>query len=408
MNVSSRIVKISRNVILLGVVSLLSDMSSELYFAILPFFILEIGGKSLAIGVIAGVTDGFVSFLKAYFGLLADKLKAARKRYIYWGYGLPAVFKLLMATALSWPVLLVYRLFERFGKGIRTAPRDALIAESSEERFIGRNFGFHRAMDSLGAFIGSFLALILVSLFFFSYRQIIVLSGILGFLTLIPILFVKVKESSSDTKITHGLSEFLKEGKKDGYWNVTLVTSLHGLSLVSYMFFILLSWKIDILGLGLPPVEIGILFYIYFNLIYALTSYGAGSLSDYIGKIHALRIGFFIYAMSLLVFMIGGGFIGMILAFTFYGVAYGFNEGNLRALPDKYIKEDFKPSGYGIFHGIFGLSIFTGNIIAGSLRQVNATLMIPIALTFSVSSIIALSLVDTGSHSESIGRENEL
>lgn len=403
---SRRIVQISRNVILLGVVSLLSDMSSELYFAILPFFILEIGGNSLAIGVIAGVTDGFVSFLKAYFGLLADKLKAARKRYIYWGYGLPAFFKLLMATARSWPIFLFYRLFERFGKGIRTAPRDALIAESSEKRFIGRNFGFHRAMDSLGAFLGSLLSLILISVFFLSYRQIIFLSGILGFLTLIPILFVNDKESSSETKITHGLSEFLKEGKKDGYWKVTLVTSLHGLSLVSYMFFILLSGKIDILGLGLTPAETGVIFYIYFNLIYTLTSYGAGSLSDSIGKIHTLRIGFFLYATSLLVFMIGGGIVGMILAFTFYGVAYGFNEGNLRALPDKYIKEDFKPSGYGIFHGIFGLSIFTGNIIAGTLLDVNPTLMIPIALTFSVTSIIALTLIDTGSHSESIEREN--
>ncbi len=384
---NTRSARLSRNVILLGIVSMLSDMSSEIYFAILPYFILELGGSSVAIGIVAGVTDGFVSFLKAFSGYLADRLRAGKKRFVYWGYGLPAIFKIVMAFAKSWPVFLVLRLFERAGKGIRTAPRDAIIAESSHRDNVGRSFGFHRALDSFGAVIGSLLSLFLVSVLLLSNQTIIVISGIVGFLALTPIFMVDDPKIKTEYHERRGIREFLDHGVQPGYWKINLVTALHGLSLLSYMFLILLSSDLQLFGL--TGISLGVSLYVLYNIVYTLTSYGAGALSDRIGRIKTIKLGFTIYTVAISLLYFSNIWV-LILSFVIFGIAYGFNEGNIRALPAAYISKEFKPTGYGIFHGIFGFSILFGNLIAGYLFQLGLVYMVTYVMVVSVLALTSL------------------
>ncbi|MCY3411185.1 MAG: MFS transporter [Candidatus Heimdallarchaeota archaeon] len=382
--------KISRNVFLLGIVSFFADLSSEIYFAILPFVILELGGSGLAIGLIAGVTDAFVSILKGIFGFLADRLAAARKKYVYWGYGLPATFKFLMAFSGTWISLLLFRLMERFGKGIRTAPRDAMIAEFSNKENIGRSFGFHRAMDSFGAFLGTLVALILVSLTI-GYPTIFIISSAIGFLTLFPLYFVAESSKNVDRKdIAINFRDFRQEIDPQ-YWKLLLITVFHGLSLISYMFLVLLPGKVNfVLFSSLNSIQTGILMYMIFNLVYTIFGYFAGILADKRGRIFVLQLGSLAFIVALLVFLVVNSLFTLIIAFILYGISYGLTQGNFKAVMADKIPTQFKATGYGIFNMILGLSIFVGNVIYGVIFDSNFNLAIIISTVFAGITLILL------------------
>ncbi|MHA2252570.1 MAG: MFS transporter [Candidatus Kariarchaeaceae archaeon] len=387
-----------RNVLLLGLVSFFADFSSEIYFAVLPYFILSIGGTSLAIGIIAGVSDGFLSFLKAYFGFISDKLAKGRKKFLYWGYGLPAIFKFMMAFVKTWPVLALIRAFERVGKGIRSAPRDAMIVESIEgnTEIVGRAFGFHRSMDSFGAVIGSVSALLLIYLGL-NYPNIIIISAFIALFTLIPISLVKDSgrgEEAKEMQSNIAFKDFLGQGASPEFWRLIIIGVFHGLSLISYMFFVLNTENYDVSPISwldkASLVERGIIFYVFFNVIYTLVSYYAGFLADKTSKIFSLKIGFAIYFMSLLFFLLSSDIYLLIIAFFLYGLAYGFNEGNLRAIISDKMEKKYKATAYGIFHGLIGLALFIGNITAGLLYTEDPLFAFSFAAIFS---LIALSLV---------------
>jgi MFS family permease len=395
--------RLPMNIYLLGLVSFFADFSSEIYFAILPFFILELGGTSVAIGIIAGVADGFLSFLKAFFGFISDKFDQGRKKFLLWGYGLPALFKFLMAFSKSWPVLLILRTLERVGKGIRSAPRDAMIVESiaDQPEIVGRAFGLHRAMDSLGAVLGSVTALLLISIGL-SYSNTLFISAFIGFVVLIPIYLVKETQIQPQLRYTKGksplyFSEFIKSGGTPLYWRMLLITSLHGLSLISYMFFVINTENYNFSNVpllsDLDLIQRGIIFYIYFNIIYTIISYFAGILADSYSRILVLQIGFFAYFVSLLVFIVSGGFISLVFAFTLFGIGYGFNEGNIRAIFADQIEEKYRATAYGIFHGVLGLSLFFGNIIAGVLYKVESQLSFLFAGVFSFFALGLLTYI---------------
>ena len=176
--------KTSKNILLLGFVSLLNDISSEIIQPVLPLFIASLGGGSLAVGLIGGISDGLPSLLKVLAGCWSDRL-GKRKPLVVAGYALSAVGKLFLPAATTWQQVFLLKTLERSGKGVRSAPRDAMISESTDKSNRGRGFGLHRAMDSTGAVIGSILAYLLWQ-GGMSYSSIFMVAGVLSVLALLP------------------------------------------------------------------------------------------------------------------------------------------------------------------------------------------------------------------------------
>ena len=182
---------LSINIILLGVVSFLNDASSEMIIPILPLFIASLGGTGLIIGLIGGVRDSISSLLKVVCGYWSDKT-GKRKMFVFSGYLTSALFKLLLSLSTIWHHIFVFSSLERVGKGIRTAPRDAIIAESAEKSVRGKAYGFHRAMDGIGSITGAVLAFILLPIL--GFKQIFLLAFIPGAIAVLFILFIKEKK----------------------------------------------------------------------------------------------------------------------------------------------------------------------------------------------------------------------
>ena len=178
-----------RNIYALGMTSFLNDVSSDMIAPLLPAFINSLGGGSVALGVVGGLRDSISSLLKVFSGYLADRWNR-RKPIVFAGYLISAVFKLLLPFSKSWVHVAFFSSAERVGKGIRTAPRDAIIAESMPKRK-GEGFGIHRAMDSLGAVVGSIVALFLLWRMSFEIRSVLIVAGLLSFASLIPLLRVR-------------------------------------------------------------------------------------------------------------------------------------------------------------------------------------------------------------------------
>jgi len=220
------------NILLLGFVSFLNDISSEIIQPILPLFIAQLGGGSMAVGLIGGVSDGLPSILKLLSGCYTDRL-GRRKPLVVAGYALSAAGKIFLPFSSAWQHVFLLKTVERSGKGVRSAPRDAMISESADEKNKGRGFGLHRAMDSAGAVVGSLLAYLLWQ-GGYSYSSILMLAGILSIVALIP--FIKVKESfsGSECSIRLNLSALSPELKA-----FLFIACLFALGNFSYMFFIL-------------------------------------------------------------------------------------------------------------------------------------------------------------------------
>ena len=180
---------ISANILLLGVVSFLNDLSSEMFAPILPMFITSLGGAGLIVGLIGGLQDSIASILKVLSGYWSDRV-GRRKIFVFSGYLTSAIFKLLLAFSRIWQHILLFVSFERVGKGLRTAPRDAIIADSMPEAR-GKGFGIHRALDTLGAILGGIMALVLYWFLEFGFTSIIFIAAIIAFISLSPLYFVK-------------------------------------------------------------------------------------------------------------------------------------------------------------------------------------------------------------------------
>ncbi|MFQ5953253.1 MAG: MFS transporter, partial [Candidatus Omnitrophota bacterium] len=181
---------IGANVILLAVVSFINDISSEMIFAIFPFFIASIGGTGIALGLIGGLGESVSSILKMISGYWSDKV-GRRKPFVFWGYFVSSTAKLLFPFARNWGTLAVLVPVERTGKGLRTAPRDAVVASSTLPEVKGKAFGIHRAMDNTGAFIGAAVAFIFFFFLGMEFKSILFIAAALAFFALVPLFFLK-------------------------------------------------------------------------------------------------------------------------------------------------------------------------------------------------------------------------
>ncbi len=353
---------ISKNVILLGIVSFLNDLSSEMIMPILPMFITVLGGVGLVVGLIGGLRDSISSILKVLVGFWSDKT-GKRKIFVSSGYLTSSVFKLFLAFSKTWQHILVFAGLERVGKGLRTAPRDAIIADSMpKER--GKGFGIHRAMDTSGAISGSIIVFLLFWFLDFDFKTIIFIAAVIAFASLIPLYFVKErKREPQDISLKIGLRNFPQSLKL-----FILISTIFTLANFSYMFFILKSQEFFT---GKLSVGVPILLYILFNIFYALFAIPFGSLSDRIGRIEVIVFGYFLFSLTSLGFVFANSLTTFVVLFALYGLVYAIVDGNQRAFVSDLSSRELRATALGTFHTTTGLAALPASLIAGFLWQIN-------------------------------------
>ena len=362
-----KIFGISWNVFLLGIVSFLNDMSSEMINPIVPVYLIEVldAGKLLS-GSVMGAIESMSSLFKVAFGYVSDRFRR-RKVFILLGYGLSVIAKGALAFTRYWWDFLTWRAIDRIGKGVRTAPRDALIAESSERGRTGKSFGFHRMMDTFGAVAGPLITIVVLEFLkgipkATLYRYVFLLAMVPGlFSLLVIVLFVKDRGGDVRKKIK-GISTL-----KDRNLQLFLaVIAVGALGRYSYAFTL---WKAQ--ELGYSAVQ-STAFYALFNLIYALSAYPIGAYSDDFGKKRVITLGFLIAALASVAFAYARNFYTLILAFVLYGLYIAIEDTVPRAYMADLAGEYEKGTIIGAYHTAFGLFVLPASVISGWLWQVRS------------------------------------
>ena len=354
---------ISTNVLILGLVSLLTDMSSEMIFPILPLFLTGIGATGAIIGLIEGAAETTASMLKVVSGRLSDRF-GKRKPFLTGGYGLSTLAKPLLFLATSYWQVFGVRITERLGKGIRSAPRDALIADSTSTEYLGRAYGLHKAMDSTGAVIGPLLVipvlLMASSITTDTYRLIFLLATIPAALAVVVIVLY-IKDVGG--QLPRPGKRMVQDSKHLGrrFWLLNAVVLLFFSGEISYAFFVLRSE-----ALGMSTVTT-ILLYVLFNVVFVLVSLPSGILSDRLGRRPVLAFSFVLFAATCLVMASANGLLLLVLGFALFGVYKGSSEGVFKAFVIDVVPKDLRGTALGVYHTGIGLVMLPGGIIAGLL-----------------------------------------
>ncbi len=351
---------VSANVLLLGIVSFLNDLSSEMIMPILPMFLASLGGTGEVIGLVGGFRDSISNVLKVVCGYWSDKT-GKRKIFIYSGYFISTVFKVLLAVSKIWQSAVVFSALERVGKGLRTAARDAIIAESTTTQR-GKGFGIHRSLDTIGALLGAVVAFALFWFLKLGFKHIIFTAGVIGFAALAPLLFVK-ESPVQPQNIT------LKLGIKNLPRSLRLfilISSIFALGNFSYMFFVM---KAQGFFPGRLSVAAPILLYVLFNVVYSALAVPAGSISDRIGREKVIIFGYLCFSVTAFGFAFFSSLPGFIVLFALYGVVYAAIDGNQRAYVADLAREHLKATALGTFHTVTGLAALPGGLLAGYLWQ---------------------------------------
>jgi len=350
-------------------------------FTLLPLFLSNILGTATAvIGFIEGVAESTASLVKIFSGWLSDRL-GRRKGLAVIGYGLSTLTKPFMYIASTWGLVLGVRFSDRLGKGIRSAPRDALVADSVLAIERGKAFGFHRAMDTSGAALGLVAAAIVVfllqqntlELVRGTYQWLVLMGLIPAVLALSAFLFVrevrKVPRLQADSRGRVGASstsvatEAVRTGLDMRFKIFLGVMFLFALGNSSDAFLILRAQNLG------NCVLYVLIMLIVFNMVYALVSMPAGIVSDRLGRKRVIVLGWFIYALTYLGFAVASASWHIWLLFVLYGVYYGLAEGVARAFVADLVPEERRGTAFGLFHGVVGIALLPASIIAGLLWQ---------------------------------------
>jgi MFS family permease len=349
-----------KNVFVAGLVSFFMDVSSEMIYPLVPLFLANVlGVNKSVIGLIEGIAESTASLLKVFSGWFSDRI-GNRKWLMAAGYGISTLSRPIVALATGWHHVMGSRFIDRFGKGIRTAPRDAIIAESSEKTHLGRAFGFHRSMDTMGAVVGPALAFFLLGLFSNNYRWVFWLSMIPGAIAvLLIVLFITEKKKAS---LPH--SERPKLTLKHFDWRFKFfvaIATLFAAGNSSDVFLILRAQQI-----GVPTVMIPLV-YLVFNLVYSLSSIPAGIAADRFGRKRVILLGFLLFAILYYGFAVAGDARAIWVLFAFYGLFMGLTEGIQKAFLATIIPQDFKATAFGVFNTAVGIAAFPASLIGGWL-----------------------------------------
>lgn len=349
-----------KNVFVLGLVSLFMDISSEMIYPLIPLYLNNVLHTSkTSIGIIEGIAESTASILKVFSGWLSDRL-GKRKALIFWGYGISVFSRPILATATSWMHVLLYRFTDRVGKGVRTAPRDAIIADSTRREIMGKAFGFHRSMDTVGAMIGPGIAFALMGIFHDRLQTVFWISMIPGVFAILTIaLFVRdVKGSRDAEKPRIRLKGFDKR-----FRIFLLIVAVFTLGKTSDAFLVLRAQDLGVRA-GLIPV-----LYLVFNLVSASLSTPAGILADKVGKRKVILASYLLLSFVFIGFAFASNALHAWILFGIYGLFVAVNEGVQRAYVATVIRPEIKATGYGIYHTIIGLAALPSGIIGGALWQ---------------------------------------
>jgi len=366
------------NIFYLGLVSFLTDVSSELIFTLLPLFlanVLQTG--TVIIGFIEGVAESTASILKVVSGWFSDKL-GNRKGLSFIGYALSTLAKPFMLIANTWGPIMGIRFADRFGKGIRTAPRDALVADSSSEGDRGKAYGFHRAMDTSGAALGLVAAAAVVFLLqrevvdlqIDTYRWLIILGIIPAFIALFFFVFIKEPPKQQACQVAPSC----KDGENAPQSASETALGIRFKIFLCIVFLFTLGNSSDAF-LILRAQNLGnnvfyiILMMVLFNAVYALIAVPSGILSDKIGRRKVILLGWSVYALVYLGFAVLDQSWTVWLLWGLYGLYYGLAEGVARALVCDLVPEDKRGTAFGMYHGVVGITLLPASLIAGWLWQ---------------------------------------
>ncbi len=351
------------NVILLGLVSFINDTSSKIIVPILPLFIAQLGGGGFAVGLTAGLSDSAASLAKLLAGYWSDRL-GRRKPFVLVGYALSALAKLLLAVAVTWHHVLALRVMERLGKGVRSAPRDAILAASTQKRSRGRGFGLHRAMDSGGALLGTLLVLALYWEFNLGFMEIFLFAGLLGFASLLPLWLVK--EKRDDKKPTPPRLQLA--ALPPTLRRFMLIAFTYALGNFSYMFFVL---RAESLFEERLAVAIPLLLYALYQLSFTLFAIPAGILSDRVGRRPVLLAGYGLFTLLCIGFMFAAALPSLLLLFLLYGVNYALVEATERTLVSDLAAEGERGTALGAYHMMTSLAALPAGLLAGLLWELD-------------------------------------
>lgn len=347
------------NIIILGITSLLTDISSEMVYPILPLYLVsQLGAGPAVLGLIEGIAESLASLLKPFSGYFSDKI-SLRKPFTILGYAGSVIGKFILFISTSWGYVLAGRVIDRFGKGIRTAPRDALIAESAGEHNRGSAFGLHRAMDTLGACIGVLSAYFLIKHYKGGFKQIFLWSLLPAFFG--ALLLFLVKEKKAEGRMPKQKLEF-KWSALDKKLKLFLVFTFVFTLGNSSNQFLLLRAK----DLGSPFARV-IIFYLLYNIVYFVVSYPAGRLSDRIGRKNLLVLGYLFYGLVYLGFALNQSPAALWYLFAIYGLYIGLTDGVEKALIIDIAPSHLRATTMGLHATLAGIGLLPASLLAGVL-----------------------------------------
>src|SRR5918997_3307485 len=352
-----------RNVTTLGLVSFFTDFSTEMVLGVLPLFIISSLGASRAIlGTIEGSSELTSYAFRLVSGSLSDKI-GRRKIFIIAGYGLSTITKPFFAVSSGWTDAFVVRFGDRIGKGLRTAPRDALIADSVQESRAGRAFGLHRSIDQIGAIVGPIATFALLQ--FIDIRAIFLISLIPGAIAvLILVFFVKEvalkRSTSARTTMLSNISHVIRDNRP--FVIFLIITGIFGIGAFNFSFVLLRASDLGIADSLIPLV------YAIINVAHTTISIPSGFLADKVGKEKVLIFGYSLFAIStaLIILISGKTFYAYMLA-AIFGLYMGISETVQRAVVPRYVISELRGTAFGLYNVVIGITFFVANIVFGFL-----------------------------------------
>jgi MFS family permease len=347
----------------LGFVSLLMDVSSEMIHALLPLYLVTVLGTSmLTVGVVEGIAEATAAIVKVFSGALSDWL-GKRKFLAALGYGLAAVTKPIfpLAPTVSW--LVAARFIDRIGKGIRGAPRDALVADIAPPHLRGASFGLRQSLDTVGAFLGPLMAIALMWLTFDSFTAVFWIAVIPAFLAFGLILFaIKEPERPAELRrVGFPLSRTELERLGAAYWWVAIVATVFTLARFSEAFLLLRAQSVGLTITLVPAIMV------VMNVVYAITAYPAGILSDKLDRVTVLTIGLALLIAADVTLAFAPGLVGVVIGVVLWGLHMGLTQGLLAALVADAAPRELRGTAFGMFNLLGGIALLAASIIAGAL-----------------------------------------
>ena len=352
--------RLPANVVAIGLVSLLNDSSSEIIYPLLPIFLAStLGASAGAIGIIEGLAESVSSLLKLFAGHLSDRL-GKRKFLVVGGYALAALMRPLLAFAGNWHQVLAIRVGDRVGKGIRTAPRDAMIADSVRFEQRGLAFGFHRAMDHCGAVIGPIIGYVLVILFAGNFTRIFLIAAIPAFVAVLVAMFV-MRESPVIKHTDATRPRLSLRGFDNNFKRFLLILALFTLSNSSDSFLILRARDSGVSVAIIP------LLWAAHHASKVLSSLYGGDLSDRLGRKRLIVSGWVLYAAVYAGFAFVTNATSAWVLFLIYGIYFGLVEGAEKALVADLVRPEQRGTAYGLYNLAFGITVFPASLLMGMI-----------------------------------------